>query len=141
MLRQCSDRLEVRRDLINSPDRRSIGRLPHQPELQGRLRSSATLVGWRAGGLGCVGNDAEGTRGAALEVVQDVRPGGSLTLEAVVHGVRTAIAAGAGVVVLTNGCGGLRREWTPGTPVLLAGHGRRAVVADPGIVAVTAVRF
>ncbi|HEU4675949.1 MAG TPA: purine-nucleoside phosphorylase [Motilibacteraceae bacterium] len=40
----------------------------------------------------------------------------------VVHGVRTAVAAGAGVVVLTNGCGGLRPEWTPGTPVLISDH-------------------
>ncbi|MEQ4205162.1 purine-nucleoside phosphorylase [Actinopolymorpha sp. B9G3] len=41
---------------------------------------------------------------------------------AVVHGVRTAIAAGCRVVVLTNGCGGLREEWEPGTPVLIADH-------------------
>jgi purine-nucleoside phosphorylase len=43
-------------------------------------------------------------------------------VEAVVHGIRTAAAAGATVVVLTNGCGGLRRDWTPGTPVLIADH-------------------
>ncbi|HSF27061.1 MAG TPA: purine-nucleoside phosphorylase [Actinomycetes bacterium] len=41
---------------------------------------------------------------------------------AVVHGVRTAVAAGAQVVVLTNGCGGLRPHWTPGTPVLISDH-------------------
>lgn len=41
---------------------------------------------------------------------------------AVVHGVRAATAAGCGVVVLTNGCGGLRPEWAPGTPVLLSDH-------------------
>ncbi|MEQ7009852.1 purine-nucleoside phosphorylase [Actinopolymorpha sp. B17G11] len=41
---------------------------------------------------------------------------------AVVHGVRTAIAAGCRVAVLTNGCGGLREEWEPGTPVLIADH-------------------
>jgi len=40
----------------------------------------------------------------------------------VVHGVRTAISAGAGTVVLTNGCGGLRDTWTPGTPVLISDH-------------------
>ena len=40
----------------------------------------------------------------------------------VVHGVRTAAAAGAGVVVLTNGCGGLNPEWAPGTPVLIRDH-------------------
>jgi len=41
---------------------------------------------------------------------------------AVVHGVRTAAAAGCRVVVLTNGCGGLRPEWSPGTPVLISDH-------------------
>ena len=40
----------------------------------------------------------------------------------VVHGVRTAAAAGASVVVLTNGCGGLNPAWAPGTPVLIRDH-------------------
>jgi len=40
----------------------------------------------------------------------------------VVHGVRTAAAAGATTVVLTNGCGGLNLEWNPGTPVLIRDH-------------------
>ena len=43
-------------------------------------------------------------------------------VEAVAHGVRTAAAAGARVVVLTNGCGGLNPSWTPGTPVLISDH-------------------
>ncbi|AIY03663.1 purine nucleoside phosphorylase [Arthrobacter sp. PAMC 25486] len=43
-------------------------------------------------------------------------------VRAVVHGIRTAAAAGAKTVVLTNGCGGLREEWTPGTPVLISDH-------------------
>jgi purine-nucleoside phosphorylase len=41
---------------------------------------------------------------------------------AVVHPIRAAAAAGCRVVVLTNGCGGLRPEWTPGTPVLISDH-------------------
>ncbi|HSK27591.1 MAG TPA: purine-nucleoside phosphorylase [Jiangellales bacterium] len=41
---------------------------------------------------------------------------------AVVHGVRTAAAAGCTTAVLTNGCGGLRPEWSPGTPVLISDH-------------------
>src|SRR3954452_20180604 len=41
---------------------------------------------------------------------------------AVVHGVRTAAAAGCRTVVLTNGCGGLRETWAPGTPVLISDH-------------------
>ncbi len=41
---------------------------------------------------------------------------------AVVHGVRTAAAAGCRAIVLTNGCGGLKQSWTPGTPVLISDH-------------------
>jgi purine-nucleoside phosphorylase len=41
---------------------------------------------------------------------------------AVVHPVRTAAAAGCATIVLTNGCGGLRETWTPGTPVLISDH-------------------
>jgi purine-nucleoside phosphorylase len=40
----------------------------------------------------------------------------------VVHGVRTAAAAGCRVVVLTNGCGGLDEALLPGTPVLISDH-------------------
>lgn len=40
----------------------------------------------------------------------------------VVHSVRTAAAAGAKVMVLTNGAGGLHPEWAPGTPVLIRDH-------------------
>ncbi|HEX4977442.1 MAG TPA: purine-nucleoside phosphorylase [Nocardioides sp.] len=40
----------------------------------------------------------------------------------VVHGMRTAAAAGCSVAVLTNGCGGLDESWTPGTPVLISDH-------------------
>lgn len=43
-------------------------------------------------------------------------------VEAVVHGVRTAAAAGCRTVVLTNGCGGLDPSWSPGTPVLISDH-------------------
>ena len=42
--------------------------------------------------------------------------------DAVVHGVRTAAAAGAKRLVLTNGCGGLNPAWAPGTPVLIRDH-------------------
>ncbi len=43
-------------------------------------------------------------------------------VRAVVHAVRTAAAAGCSTVVLTNGCGGLRDSWRPGTPVLIRDH-------------------
>jgi purine-nucleoside phosphorylase len=41
---------------------------------------------------------------------------------AVVHAVRTAAAAGCRAIVLTNGCGGLKETWQPGTPVLISDH-------------------
>ena len=40
----------------------------------------------------------------------------------VVHSVRTAAAAGAKIMVLTNGAGGIKEHWTPGTPVLISDH-------------------
>jgi purine-nucleoside phosphorylase len=40
----------------------------------------------------------------------------------VVHGVRTAIAAGCRVIVLTNAAGGIRRGLRPGQPVLISDH-------------------
>jgi purine-nucleoside phosphorylase len=43
-------------------------------------------------------------------------------VDAVVHGVRTAAAAGCTVLVLTNGCGGLNPDWAPGTPVIIRDH-------------------
>jgi purine-nucleoside phosphorylase len=43
-------------------------------------------------------------------------------VRAVVHGVRAAAAAGCRTIVLTNGCGGLRESWSPGTPVLISDH-------------------
>jgi purine-nucleoside phosphorylase len=43
-------------------------------------------------------------------------------VEAVVHGVRVAAAAGCGAIVLTNACGGLRPGLAVGDPVLLSDH-------------------
>jgi len=40
----------------------------------------------------------------------------------VVHSVRTAAAAGARTMILTNGAGGIKPQWTPGTPVLISDH-------------------
>lgn len=40
----------------------------------------------------------------------------------VVHSVRTAAATGATVMILTNGAGGIRPHWSPGTPVLISDH-------------------
>ena len=34
----------------------------------------------------------------------------------------TAAAAGAKIMVLTNGCGGIRETWAEGTPVLISDH-------------------
>ncbi len=40
----------------------------------------------------------------------------------VVHSVRTAAATGASVMILTNGAGGIKTHWRPGTPVLISDH-------------------
>ncbi len=40
----------------------------------------------------------------------------------VVHGVRTAAAAGATIIILTNAAGGLRPSMAPGQPVLISDH-------------------
>ena len=44
------------------------------------------------------------------------------TESTVVHGVRTAAAAGCKAVVLTNAAGGLNRSYTVGRPVLISDH-------------------
>ena len=43
-------------------------------------------------------------------------------VDAVVHGVRTAAAAGCSTMILTNGCGGLQPTYAPGVPVLISDH-------------------
>lgn len=43
-------------------------------------------------------------------------------VDAVVHAVRVAAAAGATRLVLTNGCGSVRPRWGAGTPVLISDH-------------------
>jgi purine-nucleoside phosphorylase len=43
-------------------------------------------------------------------------------VDAVVHPIRTAAAAGCTTLILTNGCGGLNPAWKPGTPVLISDH-------------------
>ncbi len=40
----------------------------------------------------------------------------------VVHSVRTAAATGVSTMILTNGAGGIRETWKPGTPVLISDH-------------------
>jgi purine-nucleoside phosphorylase len=41
---------------------------------------------------------------------------------AIVHGVRTAIAAGCRTIVLTNAAGGINADYTVGQPVLISDH-------------------
>jgi purine-nucleoside phosphorylase len=43
-------------------------------------------------------------------------------VRSVVHGVRVAAASGAKVMILTNGAGGIKQTWGPGTPVLISDH-------------------
>lgn len=78
---------------------------PAVPGHTGTIRSVLTPEGKRALVLGARTHFYEG-RG----------------VRSVVHGVRTAAAAGCKTLVLTNGCGGLNEAWTPGTPVLISDH-------------------
>jgi purine-nucleoside phosphorylase len=80
----------------------------HAPAVEGHvgtIRSVLTKEGKRALVLGARTHYYEG---------KGVR--------AVVHGIRTAAAAGCRTLVLTNGCGGLNESWAPGTPVLIKDH-------------------
>ena len=53
----------------------------------------------------------------------------------VVHGVRTAVAAGCRVIVLTNAAGGIREDYRVGQPVLIRDHlnltGRSPLAGPP----------
>ncbi len=42
--------------------------------------------------------------------------------DAVVHGIRTAVAAGVGTVVLTNAAGGINPAYSVGSPVIISDH-------------------
>ena len=80
----------------------------HAPAVEGHvgtIRSVLTTDGKRALVLGARTHYYEG---------KGVR--------SVVHGIRAAAAAGCKTLVLTNGCGGLQENWTPGTPVLISDH-------------------
>jgi purine-nucleoside phosphorylase len=56
-------------------------------------------------------------------------------VDAVVHGVRTAVAAGCRVIVLTNAAGGISAGLTVGQPVLISDHlnltGRSPLTGPP----------
>ncbi|HUW77526.1 MAG TPA: purine-nucleoside phosphorylase [Candidatus Nanopelagicaceae bacterium] len=45
-----------------------------------------------------------------------------LGIEPVAHGVRTAVKAGAKIVILTNACGGINTDYKVGQPVLIKDH-------------------
>lgn len=58
----------------------------------------------------------------------------------VVHGVRTAVAAGARTVILTNAAGGLREGMSVGQPVLISDHlnlTARSPIVGPNFVDLT----
>jgi purine-nucleoside phosphorylase len=83
-----------------------------------------------------LGGFAEPTVPGHVPAVRSVRAGGVRALvflgrthlyeghevATVVHGVRTAIAAGCRVIVLTNAAGGIRQGLRPGQPVLISDH-------------------
>jgi len=75
-----------------------------------------------AGHAGMVRSIATAAGGRALVFLGRTHLYEGRGVEAVVHGVRTAAAAGCRTIVLTNGCGGLNPAWAPGTPVLISDH-------------------
>lgn len=83
---------------------------------------SASGVPGHAGTLRSIRIEVDGGTRHALIVGARTHYYEGKGVRAVAHGVRTAAAAGAGAVVLTNGCGGLRAEWPAGTPVLISDH-------------------
>lgn len=74
-----------------------------------------------AGHRGQVHSVAIGTR-RVLVLVGRIHAYEGHDLRHVVHPVRTACAAGAGTVILTNAAGGLRPEYSVGQPVLISDH-------------------
>ncbi len=87
----------------------------------------ATVPGFRspavmghAGGIRSVGIGDSGRRALVFGTRTHLYEGHGV--RAVVHGVRTAAAAGCRIIVLTNGCGGIDPAWAPGTPVLISDH-------------------
>jgi purine-nucleoside phosphorylase len=132
-------------------------------QLTGSPRHDAAVVlgsGWRpaADALGTadaeitlddIGGFAAATVPGHVAVVRSVRVGELRVLvflgrthlyegypvDQVVHGVRTAVAAGCRVVVLTNASGGIRSGLSPGQPVLISDHlnltGRSPLAGPP----------
>ncbi len=80
----------------------------------------APAVAGHRGGIRSVAIGESGRRALVLGSRTHLYEGRGV--RAVVHGVRTAAAAGCSTVVLTNGCGGLNPDWEPGTTVLIRDH-------------------
>ncbi len=80
----------------------------------------APAVAGHRGGIRSVAVGASGRRALVLGSRTHLYEGRGV--RAVVHGVRTAAAAGCRTIVLTNGCGGLDPDWPPGTTVLINDH-------------------
>ena len=89
---------------------------------------SASGIPGHSGTLTSVALPVPGGEGAAGRVVHALVIGARTHfyegrgVRRVVHSVRTAAQAGGRVMVLTNGAGGIKREWTPGTAVLISDH-------------------
>ncbi|HLS16081.1 MAG TPA: purine-nucleoside phosphorylase [Beutenbergiaceae bacterium] len=97
---------------------RTVATVP-ATEVPGFARSG---VPGHPGTLRAVEVDAGGQSKYALVVAARTHYYENRGVRRVAHGVRTAAAAGAKTMVLTNGCGGLELDWPPGTPVLVSDH-------------------
>ncbi|HWG64840.1 MAG TPA: purine-nucleoside phosphorylase [Streptosporangiaceae bacterium] len=89
----------------------------------GTVRSLAVPVAQPgAAGQGSSGGPVAGPGQRVLVFVGRVHLYEGHPVPVLVHGVRTAIAAGCRAVVLTNAAGGIREGFAVGQPVLLADH-------------------
>jgi len=106
------------------------GWLPAVEELAGQAEADVTLPSTELPGF--VAPSVAGHAGT----IRSLQVGGTRVLAflgrthfyeghgvaAVVHGVRVAARAGCRITVLTNGCGGLRKDMAIGQPVLISDH-------------------
>ena len=66
--------------------------------------------------------DSNGTKLRALVFLGRTHLYEGKGVEPVVHSVRAAVKAGCKIVILTNACGGINKNYTVGQPVLIRDH-------------------
>src|SRR6059058_1737690 len=102
------------------------------PEPYGPAAASAARLAERTGQAG---HDVAVVLGSGWAPAADAVAAALGAAATEVHGVRTAVAAGCRVVVLTNAAGGIRAGYRVGQPVLIRDHlnltGRSPLTGPP----------